>query len=94
MDKEKYKACIDDIEVAKTEIKNMKLYPEDVVADFYCIPSHNHQAYYAMLSCTDDNYRLTYIKTQVYFPGIKSNKMYPFALCKKQKSIPENKDNL
>lgn len=21
-------------------------------------------------------------------------KMYPFALCKKQKSIPENKDNL
>ena len=59
VDKEKYKACIDDIEVAKTEIKNMKLYPEDVVADFYCIPSHNHQAYYAMLSCTDDNYRLT-----------------------------------
>ncbi|MFR7905713.1 MAG: hypothetical protein ACLU39_08440 [Coprococcus eutactus] len=30
VDKEKYKACIDDIEVAKTEIKNMKLYPEDV----------------------------------------------------------------
>lgn len=24
VDKEKYKACIDDIEVAKTEIKNMK----------------------------------------------------------------------
>lgn len=55
----------------------MKLYPEDVVADFYCIPSHNHQAYYAMLSCTDDNYRLTYIKTQVYFPGHKNPiKMY------------------
>ena len=89
VDKEKYKACIDDIEVAKTEIKNMKLYPEDVVADFYCIPSHNHQAYYAMLSCTDDNYRLTYIKTQVYFPGHKNPiKMYPFALCKKAEKHP------
>ena len=30
VDKEKYKACIDDREVAKTEIKNMKLYPENV----------------------------------------------------------------
>ena len=89
VDKEKYKACIDDIEVAKTEIKNMKLYPEDVVAEFYCIPSHNHQAYYAMLSCTDDNYRLTYIKTQVYLPGHKNPiKMYPFALCKKAEKHP------
>lgn len=89
VDIEKYKACIDDIDVAKIEIKNMELYPEDVVADFYCIPSHNHQAYYAMLSCTDDNYRLTYIKTQVYLPGHKNPiKMYPFALCKKAEKHP------
>lgn len=89
MDIEKYKACIDDIEVAKIEIKNMGLYLEDVVADFYCIPAHNHQAYYAMLSCTDDNYRLTYIKTQVYLPGHKNPiKMYPFALCKKAEKHP------
>ena len=89
VDIEKYKSCIDDIEVAKTEIKNMKLYPESVVADFYCIPSHNHQAYYAMLSCTSDNYSLTYIKTQIYLMGHKDPiKMYPFALCKEAEKHP------
>lgn len=78
-----YKECLDDIEIAKQEITNMKIYPDNVVADLYYIPSHNHQAFYVLLSRDNKDYTMTYIKPLIYtveweFPI----KMYPFADCK------------
>lgn len=85
----KYKEWLEDIEIAKNKIKDMKMYPDNIVADYYCIPSHNHQAYYVLLSNNNDGYSMTYIKPLIYtmkyeFPI----KMYPFSRCEKAEKHP------
>ncbi len=46
-DNERYQEYLTDIEIARKEIADMKLYPkEKIICDLYAIPSHNFQAYY------------------------------------------------
>ena len=41
---------LNDIEIARTAIYESKLFPKgQIVMDLYAIPSHNHQAYYAVM---------------------------------------------
>lgn len=84
MESEYYSQYISDIEIAVEEIKKMKLYPQNVIADFYCIPSHNHQAYYALLCETETGYELIYNKPQIHTIEFEMPiRMYRFADCKK-----------
>lgn len=84
-----YNEYLADIEIAKNELKRIKLYPGNIVADFYCIPSHNHQAYYASLSIMNNEHVMTYIKPWIYETYWESPvKMYPFAWCKQAENHP------
>ena len=47
---ERYNEYLYDINIAATAIKNALLYPTGkILYDLYAIPSHNHQAYYALV---------------------------------------------
>ena len=89
MDPEEYDICIRDMEVAKSELVKMKLYPRNAIAEFYCIPSHNQQAYYALLSRKEDFFEFTYIKPHIYSYRFKGPvRMYPFVECKEAERHP------
>ena len=46
-----YSAYLQDVEIAKKEIKDMKLYPKKrILGELYALPSHNFQTYYAAIS--------------------------------------------
>lgn len=65
--KKRYTEYMEDIRIARDEIKNMKLYPsEPVVCDIYALPSHNFQAYYAMLYERNGRLEMVYAKPQIY----------------------------
>lgn len=82
-DLEILKKSFEDAAIAENELKKMNLYPEEcIVADFYCIPSHNFPAYYVLLYKNGIQYEITYIRNEIYnrrdrFPI----KMYTFADC-------------
>lgn len=89
-----YSQYISDIEIAVGEIKKMKLYPRNVIADFYCIPSHNHQAYYVLLCETETGYELIYNKPQIQTIEFEMPiKMYRFTDCKKAEKSNRQQGN-
>ena len=83
-DEQAYLEYLEDIEIARKEIQGIKLYPtESIVCDLYAIPSHNHQAYYAIIYEHAGKYEMVYAKSQIYTPGDSEPiKMYRFADCK------------
>ena len=86
---ESYFECVDDMEIAKNEIIGMNIYPDSVIAELYCIPSHNHQAFYALVSRENNGYQMTYIKTCIYTAKYEYPiKMYPFVRCKQADNYP------
>lgn len=75
---------LNDIEIARKEMQDMKLYPtEKIICDLYALPSHNHQAYYAIIYEHAGKYEMVYAKSQIYTPKYSEPiKMYRFADCK------------
>ena len=89
MDVKRFNKCIEDINIAINEIKKMKLYPQNIIAELYCIPSHNHQAFYVILNKSNNEFQLTYIKPNIYLNGNQESiKMYSFETCKRAETHP------
>lgn len=77
----KYKTCMDDIAIARDELAKSKLVKaiqDPLLCDVYCIPSHNHQAFYLQVyggQC----YTLLYAKTYYDdYLALGGSVMYPF----------------
>ena len=81
---EDYKEYIEDIDIAISAMKESLLYPaEDILFDLYAIPSHNHQAYYAVVVEKDGAYEMVYAKTEIsYIELDEVVRMYTFADAK------------
>jgi hypothetical protein len=81
-----------DIEIAKTAIKEELLYPTgDILYDLYAIPSHNHQAYYAIVFEEDGKYKMVYAKTEIHdILSEEPIKMYTFEDATTAKSKPNS----
>ena len=79
-DEERYKEYLADVEIARRELVNMKLFPEQgILCDLYAITSHNHQVYYAIIYANDDKLNMAYAKTEIYTKQfVEPIKMYPF----------------
>lgn len=64
-----YSEYIEDIAIAEDAIRKQKLdllvNKQNIICDVYCIPSHNHQAFYLKLFEEDSNFTLLYAKTFV-----------------------------
>ena len=69
-----YTKYLNEIEIARQKINDMKLYPAGVIlCDFYVLPPHDHQAYYVMISAEKNGWSITYVKTKIYSaenPGV------------------------
>ena len=87
--KERYAEYLEDIEIARKEMEKVKLYPaEEIVCDLYAIPSHNKQAFYAVVYPDNMGCKMVYAKTQIYTPQNPSElgepiRMYDFRTCRK-----------
>lgn len=83
-DKDRYDTYIKDIEIARKEMVDMKLFPEHgILCDLYAIPSHNLQAYYGIVYENDDGLELVYARTEIYVEHFTEPiKMYPFKYVK------------
>ena len=81
---EDYKEYLEDIDIAISAMKESLLYPaEDILFDLYAIPSHNHQAYYAVVVEKDGAYEMVYAKTEIsYIELDEVVRMYTFADAK------------
>ena len=65
---EDYKEYLEDIDIAISAMKESLLYPaEDILFDLYAIPSHNHQAYYAVVVEKNGAYEMVYAKTEISY---------------------------
>lgn len=82
-----------DIEFAKQEIYQLKLNQcfsgQDCICELYCIPSHNHQAYYLQVYQITNRYEAIYAKTIVHDCLGNMIKMYPFHWTKEAASRPD-----
>lgn len=86
---ERYRKCCEDMDVARNKIAEMRLLPEECVAEFYCIPSHNHHAYYVVVSEKEGKSYVSYAKSIMYgFCGLGPIYMYPFIDCLKADEHP------
>ena len=87
---ERYQEYLQDIEIARKELRNMKLFPQEgVLCDLYAIPSHNYQAYYVMIYAEQDKLNMVYAKPQIYTVLFEEPiKMYPFQYAKEAKKHP------
>ena len=85
---ERYNEYLYDINIAATAIKNALLYPTGkILYDLYAIPSHNHQAYYALVVEKENSYELVYAKTEIKYQCIDEVvRMYSFADAKEADS--------
>ncbi|MCR5104113.1 MAG: hypothetical protein K6B68_06620 [Eubacterium sp.] len=64
---EEIKSYHRDIDIAKAAIMDSLLYPnEEVLYDLYAVPSHNHQAFYAIIYRKDNHFEMVYAKTEIY----------------------------
>lgn len=85
---EQYTKYLENIEIARREMEAVKLYPkEEVVCDFYAIPSQNEQAYYAVVYHDNTGFKMVYAKTQIYTPENPPElgepiRMYDFRTCR------------
>ena len=81
---DRYVEYLEDIKIAQKEIKDIKLYPsEPIICDMYVIPSHNFQAYYAMIYKHNGRLEMVYAKPQIYsFQCLNPIKMYTFLTTK------------
>ncbi len=62
-----YHAYLDDIEIARKEIADVKLFPTgNLICDLYDLPSHNFQAYYAMIYEHAGHLEMVYARTELY----------------------------
>lgn len=80
-----YEEYMEDVRIARTEIKNMKLYPsEALLCDMYALPSHNFQTYYAMIYDHHGRWEMIYAKPQIYkCQYTEPVKMYSFSTNRK-----------
>ena len=61
-----YSAYLQDVEIAKKEIKDMKLYPKKgILGELYALPSHNFQTYYAIIYEDEGKMKMVYAKSQI-----------------------------
>ena len=69
-DKERYKAYLEDVDIAIGEMRAMKLYPVSgkIVCDLYFLPSVGASTYYTIIYETAGGYDMVYAKPQVYEP--------------------------
>ena len=79
---DRYREYLQDVEIARSVIEDEFLLPStsDILYDLYAVPSHNHQAYYAMIFERYENYQMVYARTEIYtchFP--EPIRMYPFS---------------
>lgn len=79
-----YQSYLSDIDIAIEAIKDSLLYPSDgILFDLYAIPSHNHQAYYAIVCKEKTGYEMTYARTEIYDMNFEEPiKMYQFSWAK------------
>ncbi len=88
---EEHREYLEDVDIAISELTNMKLYPVEgnIICDLYAIPSHNFQSYYAIVYEQNGKYEMLYAKPQIY--DIKLHeyiKMYRFKDAKEAKDHP------
>lgn len=83
-DEERYIEYLEDVEIARCAITDALLFPsERIFCDLYSIPSHNHQAYYAVIYNANGKYEMTYARTEIYTRHFyEPIKMYPFSDAK------------
>ena len=61
-----YHTYLNDIEIARREIADVKLFPTgNLICDLYALPSHNFQAYYAMVYEHDGHQEMVYARTEL-----------------------------
>ena len=80
-DEERYIEYLEDVEIARCAITDALLFPsERIFCDLYSIPSHNHQAYYAVIYNANGKYEMTYARTEIYTRHFyEPIKIYPFS---------------
>ena len=67
MKKRRYHTYLEDVEIARQEIAEMKLFPEEnIICDLYALPSHNFQTYYAMIYEHAGHLEMVYARTELY----------------------------
>lgn len=83
-DKERYNEYLKDVDIARKELVDMKLFPEhNILCDLYAIPSHNFQAYYAVVYENKGRLHMVYAKPEIYVEhSVVPIKMYPFEYVK------------
>ena len=81
---ERYIEYLEDVEIARCAITDALLFPsERIFCDLYSIPSHNHQAYYAVIYNANGKYEMTYARTEIYTRHFyEPIKIYPFSDAK------------
>lgn len=80
----RYRAYLEDMEIARKEVAGVKLFPEEnIICDLYALPSHNFQAYYAMIYEHDGHLEMVYARTELYAPCYEEPiRMYSFRKTK------------
>ncbi len=93
MTKLEYDEYIEGVRIAEEEMKKQLLYPkEKVLYDLYAIPSHNHQAFYAVIVEKNDTFEMIYARTEIYVIDFEEPiKMYTFQDAK-EANDKSNKD--
>ena len=95
MDKKNYEKLdyyYEDIEIARNAIRESLLYPTgEILFDLYAIPSHNHQAFYALIYKKNDGYEMVYARSEIYTMHFECPiKMYYFKWTKEASSKPHS----
>lgn len=87
-----YRDCLEDIEIARKEITDVKLFPEgNIICDLYALPSHNFQTYYAMIYEHSGHLEMVYARTEFYTcvsPYNEPIRMYSFSDNKEAGQYP------
>lgn len=66
MDESWYQMCLNDMEIARKEIRDMKLFLETgVLCELYALPSHNLQTYYAVIYEDEEVMKMVYAKSLI-----------------------------
>ena len=89
-DKERYEEYIEDVKIARSEMKSRKLYPlETILCDLYALPSHNFQTYYAIIYECSGGLKMVYAKPQIYANMYAEPvKMYRFSTSREVQKHP------
>lgn len=89
---ERIKSYYRDVEIARETMREALLYPEsNIIFDLYAIPSHNHQAFYAIIYGVDNDYKMVYAKPVIYSSKYDEPiKMYTFLDAKEASAQPHS----